>query len=50
MANSWAAQTKHKVIDKETGNLRMASPLVEAKGGKWKSMMHRMGGEDKEEV
>jgi hypothetical protein len=50
LANAWLGQTKHKVIDRETGQVRMMSPLMEAKGGKWRSMLLRMGGEEKEEV
>ena len=43
------AQTKHRVMDKSTGTMRLISPLVEAKGGKWKSMMLRMGGHEPDE-
>ena len=45
IADNYAAQTKHVIHDKESGEKRLVSSFMEAKGGKWKSMLLRMDGE-----
>ncbi|KAK0507188.1 hypothetical protein JMJ35_010226 [Cladonia borealis] len=39
------AQTKYVINDKESGEKKLVSSFMEAKGGKWKSMLLRMDGE-----
>ena len=45
IADNHAAQTKHVIHDKESGEKKLVSSFMEAKGGKWKSMLLRMDGE-----
>ena len=45
IADNHAAQTKHVIHDKERGEQKLVSSFMEAKGGKWKSMLLRMDGE-----
>ena len=48
IANNRAAQTKYVVNDKESGEKKLVSSFMEAKGGKWKSMLLRMDGHTEE--
>ena len=48
LANKQAAQIKYPVRESKDAPPKLISTIMQAKGGKWRTMMSRMGGKEDE--